>query len=109
MASQPIDSAKPSGFLRLLREPTLHFFAIAALALLVQRSIVGDAQTIALTPALKADILRRYHDQMGRAATPAEAEGVLADWKVEEVLYREALREGLDRDDPTMRNLLISK
>jgi len=109
MASQPNDRAKTSAFLRLLREPTLHFFAVAAAALLVQRLIVGDAQTIALTPALKADILRRFNDQMGRAARPAEIEGVLATWKVEEVLYREALREKLDRDDPTVRNLLISK
>ncbi|MEI9941019.1 MAG: peptidylprolyl isomerase [Pseudomonadota bacterium] len=109
MATPPIDSAKTSAFLRLLREPTLHFFAIAAAALLVQRSIVGDAHTIELTPPLKADLLRRYHDQMGRAATPVEAEAVIANWKSEEALYREALRERLDRDDPTLRNLLIGK
>jgi len=109
MATQPIDSPKTPAFLRLLREPTLHFFAIAAAALLVQRLIVGDAHTIELTPALEADLLRRYHDQMGRAATPAEAEGVLANWKAEEALYREALHERLDRDDPTVRNLLVGK
>ena len=109
MATQPIDSAKTSAFLRLLREPTLHFFVVAAVALLVQRSIVGDARTIELTPALEADLLRRYHDQVGRAATPVEAEAVLANWKAEEALYREALRERLDRDDPTVRNLLINK
>ncbi len=107
MATQPIDSAKTSTFLRLLREPTLHFFAVAAAALLVQRLVVGDVHAIELTPALKADLLRRYRDQMGRAATPAEAESVLANWKINEVLYREALRERLDRDDPTFRNLLI--
>jgi len=109
MATQPIASPKTSAFLRLMRQPTLHFFAIAAAALLVQRLIVGDAHAIELTPALKADLLRRYHDQMGRAATPAEAEGVLTNWKTEEVLYREALRERLDRDDSTVRNLLIGK
>jgi len=109
MATQPIDSARTSALLRLLREPTLHFFAIAAAALLVQRLIVGDAQTIELTPALKADLSRRYHDQMGRAATPAETEALLASWKAEEALYREALRERLDRDDLTVRNLLIGK
>ena len=109
MATQPIESAKPSAFLRLLREPTLHFFAIAAAALLIQRALVGDVQTIALTPALKADLLRRYQDQMGRAPTPAETDVVVANWKREEVLYREALREKLDRDDPTVRNLLVGK
>jgi len=109
MATQPIDSPKTSAFWRLLREPTLHFFAVAAAALLVQRLLLGDLHRIELTPALKTDLLRRYHDQMGRAATPAEAETVLANWKDEEALYREALREGLDRDDPTVRNLLIGK
>ena len=109
MATHPIDGAKTSTFFRLMREPTLHFFAIAAAALLVQHLIVGDAHTIELTPALKTDLLRRYHDQMGRAATPVETEGILANWKAEEALYREALRERLDRDDPTLRNLLIGK
>jgi hypothetical protein len=109
MATPPIDSAKTSALLRLLREPTLHFFALAAAALLLQRLLVGDAHIIELTPALQADLLRRYHDQMGRAATPAEAEAVLGNWKTEEALYREALRERLDRDDPTVRNLLVGK
>src|SRR5262245_34040691 len=107
MANPPIESAKPFAFLRLLREPTLHFFAVAAAALLVQRAIVGDAQTIALTPALKADLFRRYQDQMGRAPKPAETESIIADWKTEEVLYREALRERLDREDPNVRRQLI--
>jgi len=109
MATEPIARAKSSPFSRLLREPTLHFFAVAAVALLVQRAIVGNAETIQLTPALKADLLRRFQDQMGRAATPAEAASWIANWKSDEALYREALREKLDRDDPTLRNLLIGK
>lgn len=110
MATPPTDSAgTPSPSLRLLREPTLHFFAIAAAALLVQRLVVGDARTIELGPALKADLLRRYHDQMGRPATSQEAAAIIANWKNEEVLYREALHEKLDRDDPAIRSLLIGK
>ena len=109
MATEPIARAKSFSVSRLLREPTLHFFAVAAVALLVQRAIVGNAETIQLTPALKADLLRRFQDQMGRAATPAEAASWIANWKSDEALYREALREKLDRDDPTLRNLLIGK
>lgn len=108
-AARPTEPEKTSPFLRLLREPTLHFFVVAAAALLVQRAIAGDAQTIELTPALKADLVRRYQDQMGRAPAPAEVEALIANWKNEEVLYREALREKLDRDDPTVRNLLVGK
>jgi peptidyl-prolyl cis-trans isomerase C len=108
MANGPNDSVKTTQWPRLLREPTLHFFAVAAAALLVQRLVAGDARTIELTPALKADILRRYHDQMGRAATSAEVETVLSNWKIDEALYREALLEGIDREEPSVRLLLIN-
>jgi hypothetical protein len=94
---------------RLLREPTLHFFLIAAIVLVGQRLIAGDSRTIEITPAQKADLLRRYGDQLNRRPTSAEAEAFLAAWKDDEALYREALREGIDRDDATVRTVLISK
>jgi len=103
------DGGKRSWLARLIREPTLHFFAIAAFLLLGQRLIAGDPRTVVITPALKADLLRRYHDQLNRAPTPAEAAAFLEGWKQEEALYREALREGIDRDDPTVRNVLVSE
>jgi hypothetical protein len=101
-------SVDTTRFSRLLREPTLHFFVLAAGALLVHRLIVGDPHTIELTPALRADLARRYQDQLGRPLTSAEIEASVAAWKTDEVLYREALRQGMDRDDPTVRNLLIT-
>lgn len=93
---------------RLLREPTLHFFVLGAAALLAHRLVVGEPHTIELTPARKADIVRRYQDQIGRPPTSAEGEASVAAWKIDEALYREALRQGIDRDEPTVRNLLIS-
>ena len=91
-----------------MREPTLHFFVLAAGALLAHRLVVGDPHTIELTPRLKADLVRRYQDQIGRPPTSVEVEACVAAWKVDEALYREALREGIDRDEPTVRNLLIT-
>lgn len=108
MRQGSIESANTTSFGRLLREPTLHFFAIAAAALLAHRFIVGDPHTIELTPTLKADLVRRCRDQFGRPLTNPEAEACVAAWKADEVLYREALRQGLDREDPSVRNLLIS-
>jgi hypothetical protein len=93
----------------LWREPTVHFFLLAAALFLGHRLVMGDPRTIVLTPALKHDLLRRYHDQLNRDPTPAEAQAFLAAWKGDEALYREALREGIDRDDPTVRSVLISK
>jgi len=105
----PMASAKAPRSFRLLREPTLHFFAIAAVLLLGQRLVEGDPSKIELTPALKADLLRRYQDQLSRPPTRAEVEAFLVTWKNEEALYREAIREGIDRDDATVRNVLVAK
>lgn len=86
----------------------MHFFVLAAVALLAHRLVLGDPHTIELTPRLKADLVRRYQDQIGRPPTSAEVEACVAAWKVDEALYREALRQGMDRDEPAVRNLLIS-
>jgi hypothetical protein len=82
---------------------------LAAALLGGQRLVMGDPRTIVLTPALKADLLRRYQDQLSRPPTSAEADAFITAWKGDEALYREALREGIDRDDPTVRNVLIGK
>ncbi len=109
MATARTASAETSKLPRWLREPTLHFFALAGAALLGQRLMTGDPRTIELTPALKADLLRRYQDQVGRPPTNQEAQTLIANWKTDEALYREALRHGIDRDDADVRNLLIAK
>ena len=101
--------ARPNQAARLLKEPTVHFFIIAAAILFTHRLAVGDPRVIVITPALKGDLLRRYQDQLSRPPTSGEADSFMRAWKEEEALYREALREGLDRDDPTVRNVLISK
>jgi hypothetical protein len=106
---QPSNGAKTTPLARLFREPTLHFFLVAAALLGGQRLLSGDQRTIEVTAALKADLLRRYQDQLSRPPTSAEADAFMAAWKADEALYREALREGLDRDDPTVRNVLIAK
>ncbi|MEO7035376.1 MAG: peptidylprolyl isomerase [Polyangiaceae bacterium] len=82
---------------------------IAALVLGGQRLLTGNQRTIVLSSALKADLLRHYQDQLSRPPTRAEADAFMTAWKTDEALYREALREGTDRDDPTVRNVLISK
>lgn len=102
-------NTKTRTFPRWFREPTLHFFVIAGIVLAIQRSIQGDPRTIELSPALKADLLRRFGDQLNRAPTAGEAEAFMTAWKADEALYREALREGIDRDDATVRGVLIAR
>jgi hypothetical protein len=106
---QRTDQAETSTLRRLLREPTLHFFVIAGAVLFGQRLLEGDPRTIEISAPLRADLLRRFQDQLNRPPTTAEGEAFIEGWKAEEALYREALREGIDRDDATVRKVLIDK
>jgi hypothetical protein len=49
------------------------------------------------------------HDQIGRAPSREEADAEIEAWKTDEAVYREAVHDGLDRNDPTVRSVLIGK
>jgi hypothetical protein len=105
-------SASNSGrglLLRLLSEPLLSFFCIGALLFVAQRWVAGDPRTITVTPGLRAELRRRFQDLNGRKPEPAELAKALAQWQRDEALFREALHERLDRDDPSVRAALIDK
>ena len=94
---------------RLLREPLLIFFVLGALLFLVNRLVAGDPRTIVVTPGVRAELDRQLRDTNGRAPDAAERQAAVQSWIRAEALYREALREGLDRDDPNVRNVLVEK
>ena len=94
---------------RWLKEPMLHFLLIGALLFFLHRVFVGDARNIVLTAAIKANVARRFADQYGREPSVLELAKALRDWRQEEAFYREALRDGLDRDDATIRTVLADK
>lgn len=112
-APRSSNSPRPVGWgqrlVRLASDPTARFFAIGALLFVVHRLVTGDERTIVVTPGVKADVERKFRDHQHRAPTPAELQQALGDWKEEEALYREALIEELDRDDPTIRSVLADK
>jgi hypothetical protein len=94
---------------RLLTEPTFHFFVVGALLFLAQRLIAGDQRVIVVSSGVKADVERRFRDRTDRPPTPSELESALGAWKRDEALYREALRDRLDRDDGTIRTVLADR
>jgi hypothetical protein len=94
---------------RLLLQPTLHFFVVGALLFLVHAYRTAQSHTLVVTAGLRSELARRFQDEVGRAPTPAEAAKALKDWQRDEALYREALRQNLDRGDPAVRALLIEK
>ncbi|WP_437602559.1 hypothetical protein WMF28_13190 [Sorangium sp. So ce590] len=93
----------------MLREPVIHFLFIGALLFLAHRLIAGDPRRIVVGPGLKADVEWHFLDETGRAPTEAELMAALDAWKRDEALYREALREGLDRQDAAVRTLLADR
>jgi hypothetical protein len=74
-----------------------------------RRYVVGEPRTIVVTPSVKAELVRRFEDQNGRKPAAPEFERALRAWERDEALFREALREPLDRGDPRLRTLLIGK
>jgi parvulin-like peptidyl-prolyl isomerase len=95
---------------RLLREPLLHFAAAGALLFLAQALWAPrDASRIVVTREAQDALAKAREDLLLRPLTPEERERVISDYVDEEVLLREAYREGLDRDDPRIRRWLVDK
>jgi len=84
---------------------------VGLLLVLVHRLVTGgDARTIVVTPEVKTDLERRFREQNdGRSPTAAEMGEAIRRWERDEALYREALREGLDRSDAVIRSALADR
>jgi predicted Rdx family selenoprotein len=107
VSSPPGASRRPAA--RFLAEPIVHFFVVGALLFVAHRLVVGDPRVIVVTPGVKADVARRFRDSHERPPSAAELDEALGAWKREEALYREALRERLDRNDATIRTVLADR
>ncbi len=95
------------------REPLVHFLIAGAFlfALFMWRGEEADpaSRSIAVDRDRQAQIALLFERTMGRAPTDAELDAQIERFVRSEVLYREALRLGLDQDDAVVRNRLASK
>lgn len=95
------------------REPLVHFVALGALlyvALTWGGTPVDPAsRVIKVGPEEQAQIALSFERTMGRAPTDAELDAAIERYVRDEVLYREALRLGLDQGDAVVRQRLVSK
>jgi peptidyl-prolyl cis-trans isomerase C len=107
------DPRSRSAFKRLLREPLIHFLLAGAaiFAFFAWRPDPGDpaSRTIHLTRGDQARLSVNFAEAMGRPPTDAELKALIERWVREEVLYREALRLGLDEGDAVIRKRLAQK
>jgi peptidyl-prolyl cis-trans isomerase C len=110
------DANRPDrGLKRLLREPLLHFLVVGLALFAVYQLLQPDRMLREESNRIEinADDLRQleiaWFAQWGRAPTRDELHG-LVDTKIrEEILYREALTLGLDKDDTIIKRRLAQK
>lgn len=96
-----------------MREPLLHFVALGAV-LYVALTWGGTppdpaSRVISVDAAEREKIAESWTLTMGRSPTDAELDAAIDAYVREEVLYREALRLGLDESDAIVRRRLVSK
>jgi peptidyl-prolyl cis-trans isomerase C len=94
----------------MLREPLLAFAVIGGLLFLAHRERQpAEAGSIVLPAAARATLIADFETATGRAATAADIARIEQEFIAEEVLFREALAEGLHLADGTVRARLVEE
>jgi hypothetical protein len=97
---------------RALREPLLHFALLGAGVFGLWRAGAGEddaAGMIVVDAGTQERLSGELSAKLGRAPTEAELGAAIDRWVDGEILYREGLALGLDRDDPVVRQRVIQK
>jgi len=98
---------------KVLREPLLHFLVIGAglffLFNQVDNPEVGTDNRIVVTQANLDRLAAVWLRRMGRPPTSQEREQQVDHYIREQVLYREALAMGLDKDDAVVKRRMAQK
>lgn len=98
---------------RLLREPLLHFLLIGAAIFAVHAAVtpsVSKERLIEVTPEVRQSIIdtfKRGHE--GREPGPDELARLTDLWILDEITFREALAQGLDKGDEMIRDRITLK
>jgi hypothetical protein len=97
---------------KLLKEPLVHFLAIGAVLFgigVLRADPTPRGDRLAITSGVVEHLLEGFRLTWQRPPTEAEFRGLVEDYLKEEVLYREALAMGLDRDDQIVRRRMRQK
>ena len=96
--------------MRILREPLLHFVVLGFLVFLLDAWLSRDTRDQIVVTRNEIDrIAALWERQWRRPPTDVELDNLLEDHVREEILYREALRMGLDDNDTVVRRRLAQK
>jgi len=95
------------------REPLVHFLGLGAVIYfglaLADDPVDPSSRVIAVAGEQKAQLALSFEAVMGRAPTDAELDARIDQYVREEVLYREAIRLGLDQGDAVVRQRMVAK
>ena len=100
--------------MKLLRDPLLHFMILGAVLFAVYALATGvfssnQARRVEIGGAEIEFLVANFERQWGRGPTPEEKKRLLDARVREEILYREALAVGLDRNDVVVRRRMVQK
>ena len=104
--------ARPDRLPRWLRDPLVVFVLLGIGVFALDGWLAGGETArpvIEITPDEVEGLRARWIAQWGRAPTEDELQTLVAEAVDEEILYREAQRLGLDRDDAIVRRRLAQK
>jgi hypothetical protein len=89
--------------------PLVHFLWIGALLFAADRFLAAapPPDPVAIPPARIEELSALFMAHSGRPPDDAELEGMLLAEVNDELLYREARRQGFDRDDPVVQQRLV--
>jgi len=101
-----------SKFYKFLSEPLLHFLLIGAALFFIydlQNENVVDNNRIVISEAQIDQLITLWEKKRQRLPTQVELQGMIDQQIREEVMYREALAMGLDKNDSIVRRRLAQK
>src|SRR5262245_38894831 len=104
----------------LLREPLLHFLLIGSLLFAVHAVAtpsISHERLIEIRPEVRQSIVDLYKSkrntepgsELPAGPSAEELERLIDVWVLNEVLYREAIAQGLDKGDEMIRERIIQK
>jgi hypothetical protein len=98
---------------KLLREPLVHFLALGAMVFLLFHFTVNNDEPrdgrVVVTLGKLEQLVTGFSRTWYRPPTQQELDGLVEDYIRDEVLYREALAMGLDKDDTIVHRRMRQK
>lgn len=107
------DKPRASWLVRLLREPMTHFLVLGAALFYLHAYLQGDdsptEQQIVVTAGKVEHLAALFVRTWQRPPTATELHGLVDDYVLEEVAYREGKAMGLDQNDTILRRRIRQK